>query len=100
MDRGSQVEDVVAHCQVVLQAEGLKHYPVSYWEGQSQFVIVAGCGRRVDRTGQWGELALCCPPQHPLQLEGGHSPGGGGSALMFGLMSGGKGGLTSWLGDR
>lgn len=30
----------------------------------------------------------------------GHSPGGGGRALIFGLMSGGKGGLTSWLGDR
>lgn len=30
----------------------------------------------------------------------GRSPGGGGRALIFGLMSGGKGGLTSWLGDR
>ena len=32
--------------------------------------------------------------------EGGRSPGGGGRALIFGFMSGGKGGLTSWLGDR
>lgn len=32
--------------------------------------------------------------------RGGRSPGGGGRALIFGLMSGGKGGLTSWLGDR
>lgn len=29
-----------------------------------------------------------------------YSLGGGGKALIFGLMSGGNGGLTSWLGDR
>lgn len=27
-------------------------------------------------------------------------PGGGGRAVIFGLMSGGKGGFTSWFGDR
>lgn len=30
----------------------------------------------------------------------GCSLGGGGSAVIFGFMSGGNGGLTSWFGDR
>lgn len=30
----------------------------------------------------------------------GHSLGGGGSAVIFGFMSGGNGGFTSWFGDR
>lgn len=28
------------------------------------------------------------------------SPGGGGREVIFGLMSGGKGGFTSWFGDK
>lgn len=34
------------------------------------------------------------------EYSGCYSLGGGGKALIFGLMSGGNGGLTSWLGDR
>lgn len=41
--RRSQVEDVIADGQVVLQPEGLQDDAVPHWEGQPQLLVVVGC---------------------------------------------------------
>ncbi len=40
----SQLEDVVADSQVVLQSKGLQHHPIPYREGQAQ--VIAGVSYR------------------------------------------------------
>lgn len=89
------MEDVVADGQVVFQPKRLQDDAIPYWERQPQLlVVVAWRG--------WGDMQ---GSDHYWFLGGkrGFSvtlPGGGGSAVIFGLMSGGKGGFTSGFGER
>lgn len=36
---GFEVEDMIGHCQVVFQSEGLQHNAVPHWEGKPQLII-------------------------------------------------------------
>lgn len=33
------MEDMIGHCQVVFQSEGLQHNAVPHWEGKPQLII-------------------------------------------------------------
>lgn len=36
---GFEVEDMIGHCQVVFQSEGLQHDAIPHWESKPQLIV-------------------------------------------------------------
>lgn len=94
------MEHVVADGQVVLQAERLQHYSVPDRERQPQLLVgVSWEGRGETCDFHLSRFCIRSNKEGGAWRQSG-SPGGGGSAVIFGFMSGANGGFTSGFGDR